>query len=1108
MTDVHLEPKQAVAFLTEATEVLYGGAAGGGKSYLERTSGIRWCVEIPGIQVYLFRRTLPDLRDNHLRGPTSLHVMLDQYVQTGHCKYRAVENEFEFWNGAVLHLCYCDSENDVEKYRGAEIHVLIIDELTHFCVHPDTDVLTESGWKRIADVAVGDLVASLSEGGEIQYKAATKVLSFAHDGDLVCVDQKNGMRFKVTPNHRCVIEPQKGGQWRFCDADKLPAYPKLVYGGEWRGGMDVESFSFPAISGRGVGKNQNSAESISMDDWLEFMGWFLSEGSAFKSKTSSIVCIRQTKTAPTLDALFARLPWRTKITRKDGQYRIFSRQLYDALSSFGNCYQKRVPKYIFSLSARQQKIFFDAFVKGDGHIGRHGGITIGLANSALIDDLQQIATHLGYCTLRSSSLRKQYGKEFAAHILNVSARTRKSIEVTPSAITREAYSGAVHCLTVQDNGNFFARFDGRVFVTGNSDYQYRFLRSRVRIAGLAVPEKYKSRLPRIETASNPGSIGHAWVKRTFILPKPEMEIWRVGPEEGGMLRQFIPARLVDNPYLTRDDPQYADRLRGLGADNLVRAMLDGDWNIVAGQAFEKLRRDVHGIDPFEPPKDWQLFGSFDWGSSRPFSLCMWTVSDGNALPDGRTYPRGAMILYNEWYGWNGKPNEGTRMEVGEVGEGIADRYKDRKPSYIAADPAMWKVDGGPSHAETFLKHGVVLRKADNSRLTGYLAVRDRIAGDDEGPMLYACKNCHDGFWRTMPDIVMDDHHPEDVDCWVAGTMVSTPNGECPIEGMREGDMVDTPIGPQKVLAAYVSGPSETVLATLDDGRILQGTPRHKVYVTGHGLMRLDRLSCDLILTEKITWSRLLNTVVSCIADMRDAFTTMLGAEAKVCIGRFGGTPSVQFQMGTTFITSMGTMTTMPIPIWSACCVPITADNTTRNELRETLGFSIKNGGSPRRGKEFLETTQGRCSKERKNVNLRALIVGCLLLRDILIVIVANLARIFSVQRVARSKSAKSVESNSEPDRVKQKKFVPARIVAVGRCEEETLVYNLTVERSHLFYANGILSSNTSQEDHVYDSVRYGSMSRPWVRLADPKTKAKTKDYKSEDSDEEESWRTA
>lgn len=426
--NIILQVKQGLAFNSEATEDLYGGAAGGGKSFLLRASAIRWCSEVAGIQVYLFRRTLPDLRDNHLRGPTSFFNMLAPYIASGAVRYRAVENEFEFWNGAVLHLCYCDSENDVEKYRGAEIHVLLMDELTHF-----------------------------------------------------------------------------------------------------------------------------------------------------------------------------------------------------------------------------------------------------------------------------------------------------------------------------------------------SEYQYRFLRSRVRIAGLEIPAKYRSRLPRIECASNPGSIGHAWVKRTFIAPKPAMEIWRTEAEEGGMLRQFIPAKLADNPYLTQDDPHYADRLRGLGADHLVRAMLDGDWDLIAGQAFEKLRRDIHGIDAFEPPEDWMCFGSLDWGSSRPFSFGLWTVSSGDALPDGRIYRRGAMIRYNEVYGWNGKPNEGLRKEAEDVAEMIRTRIADRRLAYTAADPSMWKVDGGPSIMEMMLRKGLVLRRADNSRLVGYVQVRQRIAGDEDGPMLYATKNCHDGFWRTMPDIVMDENHPEDID---------------------------------------------------------------------------------------------------------------------------------------------------------------------------------------------------------------------------------------------------------------------------------------------------------------------------------------------------------
>ena len=129
-----LHSKQGIALQTEATELLYGGAAGGGKSFLMRAAAVLYAAQIPGLQVYIFRRIRDDLVKNHMEGPKGLRSLLADWSKYGLVKI--VEDEIRFWNGSKIYLCHCLSEEDRFKYLGAEMHLLIIDELTTF-----TDVI-------------------------------------------------------------------------------------------------------------------------------------------------------------------------------------------------------------------------------------------------------------------------------------------------------------------------------------------------------------------------------------------------------------------------------------------------------------------------------------------------------------------------------------------------------------------------------------------------------------------------------------------------------------------------------------------------------------------------------------------------------------------------------------------------------------------------------------------------------------------------------------------------------------------------------------------------------------------------------------------------------
>ncbi len=124
-TGYHPQPKQALLHNCSANEILYGGAAGPGKSHALRHEGFDWCMRIPRLQVYLFRRTYPELEDNHI-----IKSLQEFPVIIG--KYRDQKKRWEFNNGSMMHFCHCKNEKDVFMYQGAEIHILLIDELTTF----------------------------------------------------------------------------------------------------------------------------------------------------------------------------------------------------------------------------------------------------------------------------------------------------------------------------------------------------------------------------------------------------------------------------------------------------------------------------------------------------------------------------------------------------------------------------------------------------------------------------------------------------------------------------------------------------------------------------------------------------------------------------------------------------------------------------------------------------------------------------------------------------------------------------------------------------------------------------------------------------------------
>lgn len=429
-----LQAQQGIAFLSQATEQVYGGAAGGGKSHLMRVASIVWSFQIPGLQTYLFRRTFPELKQNHLEGPTSYPVLLAAAVKAG--RARIVKNEIKFRNGSRIYLRHCQYDRDVYNYQGAEFHVLMVDELTH---------------------------------------------------------------------------------------------------------------------------------------WPESM--------------------------------------------------------------------------------------------------------------------------------------------------------------------------------------------------------YRYLRGRCRMTGIKLPAALAGRFPRVLCGTNPGNIGHHWVKEGWI-EAGAYTVRQMPDEEGGMLRQFIPARLEDNPALRLADPMYEKKLEGLGDPLLVRAMREGDWDVVAGSQFGGVwRRDRHVCAPFALPQGWKIWRGGDDGYAAP--TCMvWLTKDPDA---------GTIYVIGELYKAGMLPDEvaertktidrlvelvgpyGQRLHNAEALGGV---YDSAAFSDTGQASGGKKVESRGKQMNAMGLRLIPCDKGPGSRIHRAQNLHRLLAPNKKDPLkrpgiifFDTCKACI----RTIPTLPRDDKDPEDVD---------------------------------------------------------------------------------------------------------------------------------------------------------------------------------------------------------------------------------------------------------------------------------------------------------------------------------------------------------
>lgn len=327
-------------------------------------------------------------------------------------------------------------------------------------------------------------------------------------------------------------------------------------------------------------------------------------------------------------------------------------------------------------------------------------------------------------------------------------------------------SGARLWMTYLERDEDVLRYQGQAFSYIAFDeltqmptpFAWNYMRSRLRTTDRTLPTFMRA-------TTNPGGPGMQWVKKMFIDPAPPNRAFPATDIDTGEVlrypeshvnagkplfyRKFIPASLYDNPYLTADGA-YEANLLSL-PEMQRRQLLEGDWNVASGAAFPEFRVSVHTVDPFEIPHDWRRFRSCDFGYSS-HSAVHWYAIDPNFS---------TLYVYRELYLSKHTGRDLARAVLAaEQGELI---------DYGMLDSSCWHQRGqiGPSIAEEMISAGCKWRPSDRSagaRVAGKNRLHELLKVDErsELPGIIFFNNCRQ-IIADLPVIPSDPKGSDDID---------------------------------------------------------------------------------------------------------------------------------------------------------------------------------------------------------------------------------------------------------------------------------------------------------------------------------------------------------
>lgn len=387
------------------------------------------------------------------------------------------------WNHQMSAIAMDDSRQRVNE-------LLILIQNSWGCYSDDTDILTNNGWKKFQDLSKFDMVATLNKYGNLEFQYPEEYQEYDVDTKLLNFKGRN-IDLLVTENHNMYVrENIKEDVFSLITANKIANNKRFKLKKNCNG-----------INNGHVLMHKIGEKNIPMDIWLEFLGYFLSEGhtnflKSKRNKRKRVLQLNGTYKQEKIEGFTTQYSYITGIsqTKSDSKVKILSclselgfkfsitkhgfccnnKALYNELKNFGKCEEKYIPDYVWDCSKDQLNILYNALMLGDG-TRSYGKNIYYTSSKKLADDFQRLLLSIGYSGdigivdrigQKTTSGNNRNLIEYHVKIKEISNET---CPVNGWGRNEVDYKGKVYCVTVP-NHVIYVRRNGNAVWCGNSNW--------------------------------------------------------------------------------------------------------------------------------------------------------------------------------------------------------------------------------------------------------------------------------------------------------------------------------------------------------------------------------------------------------------------------------------------------------------------------------------------------------------------------------------------------------------------------------------------------------------------------------------------------------------